>query len=413
MNSKPDSATPSSDEEQLVHALVSRGLLTADEAQQGLAAAKSDSGPQALLARLVQAGFLTARQAQRAEHELAALLAQQIPGYHLLEKLGQGAMGTVYKARQVSMNRLVAVKVLLPRLAANPEYLRRFTREARLAARLSHNNIVQAIDVASAGTVHFFVMEYVEGTTIQEELNRSKVYGEKDALAIILQLAHALQHAHRRHLIHRDIKPANIILTAERTAKLADLGMAREAADERLTRAEKGLTVGTPLYIAPEQIGGRAEIDGRADIYSLGGTFYHMVTGRPPFAYTSVEPVLQAHLKEALVPAHQRNKQLSSGLSEVIETMMAKDRAQRYQTPGDLIMDLQYLLAGQAPRLARQQIATEALQELTAGETEEEEEDEDDDSASPGRMVAPVWVGIVGALLAVSVIVNVVLLLKR
>src|SRR5262249_4341525 len=162
----------------------------------------------ALLARLVKAGFLTANQARRAAQELPLLLGQQIPGYQLMEKLGQGSMGTVYKARQLSMNRLVAVKVLQPRLAANPEYLQRFTREAHLAAKLSSNNVVQAIDVGSAGPLHYFVMEYVEGTTIRQELDAGKVYGEHEAVEIAVQIAQALQHAHRRQLVHRDIKPS-------------------------------------------------------------------------------------------------------------------------------------------------------------------------------------------------------------
>ena len=203
------------------------------------------------MSRLVAAGYLTANQSKRAAKELESLLGQQIPGYQLLEKLGQGAMGTVYKARQLSMNRLVAVKVLHPRWAANPEFLQRLTREAHLAARLSHNNIIQAIDVGSAGPLHYFVMELVEGQTLREILETGKIYGEHEAVDIVLQIAQALQHAHRRGLIHRDVKPANIVLTTEGIAKLADLGMARETDDAVLARREKGLTIGTPYYIAP------------------------------------------------------------------------------------------------------------------------------------------------------------------
>jgi serine/threonine protein kinase len=201
------------DEERLAHALISRGLLTREEIQGCRVGA--ESGPEALLNRLVAAGFLTANQARRAGKELETLLGQQIPGYQLMEKLGQGAMGTVYKARQMSMNRLVAVKVLHSRLVANPEFLARLTREAHLAARLSHNNMIQAIDVGSAGPLHYFVMELVEGKTIRETLEAGKVYEEREAIEIILQIAQALQHAHRRGLIHRDVKPANIVLTTE------------------------------------------------------------------------------------------------------------------------------------------------------------------------------------------------------
>src|SRR5262245_54551381 len=163
LTSKPEATPANFDEERLAHALISRGLLTREEVQQCPPA--GEVGPEALLARLVEAGFLTPTQARRATHELPVLLGQQIPGYQLVEKLGQGSMGTVYKARQLSMNRLVAIKVLQPRLAANPEYLMRLTREAHLAAKLSHNNIVQAIDVGSAGNIHCFVRGYVEGTS--------------------------------------------------------------------------------------------------------------------------------------------------------------------------------------------------------------------------------------------------------
>ena len=183
---------PRLDEERLAHALVSRGLLTREEARACRPGPGAQAGPEALLARLTAAGALTAAQAGRAKKELDTLLGQQIPGYHLMEKLGQGAMGVVYKARQASMDRLVAVKVLHPRLAADPEFLRKLTREAHVAAKLSHNNIVQAIDVGSAGPLHYFVMELVEGKTIRQDLDAGKVYGEREALEIVVQIAQAL-----------------------------------------------------------------------------------------------------------------------------------------------------------------------------------------------------------------------------
>src|SRR5438552_8827858 len=168
---------------------------------------------------------------------------------------------------------------------------------------------------------------------------------------IVIQVAQALQHAHRRGLIHRDIKPANVILTAEAVAKLADLGMAREKTDDEIAKAEKGMTIGTPYYISPEQIHGREDIDGRADIYSLGATFYHMVTGQPPFPGTKIDIVLKAHLEQDLTPPDHLNTKLSSGLGEVVEFMMAKGRQQRYPTPDDLIIDLECLLNRRPPKL--------------------------------------------------------------
>src|SRR5205085_6699840 len=136
--------------------------------------------------------------------EISPKASQQIPGYQLVEKLGQGSMGAVYKARQLSMNRMVAIKVLLPHLAASPKDRERFLREAHLAAKLSHNNIVQAIDAGSAGKIHYFVMELMEGTTINKLIEGGKIFTEKEAVEIVLQIARALEHANHRHMVHRD-----------------------------------------------------------------------------------------------------------------------------------------------------------------------------------------------------------------
>jgi serine/threonine protein kinase len=406
---KPDSAVINADEERLAHALISRGLVTREETQPCRSNTSARGGAEAFLTRLVKAGCLTPNQARRAAQELSVLLHQQIPGYQLLEKLGHGSMGTVYKARQLSMNRLVAVKMMHPRLAAKAELLERLTHEAHLAAKLSHNNIVQAIDVGSTGTLHYFVMEYIQGTTIKQQLESGKVYSEKEAVDIILQVAQALQHAHRRGLIHRDVKPGNIILTSDGIAKLADLGMARETKDEEMARAEKGMTIGTPFYISPEQIHGREDIDARADIYSLGATFYHMVTGQPPFPGNKVEVVLQAHLDQELTPPDHLNTVLSSGLGEVVEFMMAKDRRQRYRTADDLIIDLERLLNGEPPKLARERIGTGTLQALASGEMDEDRQFTDSKDSSNQL----VWIIVLGAVLGLSLLLNLILILRR
>ncbi len=404
------------DEEKLAHALISRGLVTREEFQQFRAEDDAPAGaatPEILLARLAKAGFLTAHQAKRLGPELAALMNQQIPGYELLEKLGQGSMGTVFKARQLSMNRLVAVKVLAPKLAANKEFLERFQREAHLAAKFSSNNVVQAIDVGSAGNINYFVMEYVEGTTIKDELEKGKIFEEKEAIDIVLQIAQALQHAHQRQLLHRDIKPANIILTPEGIAKLADLGMARGTDDQALAKAEKGMTIGTPYYIAPEQIKSKGDVDSRADIYSLGATFYHMVTGQPPFPRQKIEEVLRAHLSEELTPPDHLNTKLSSGLGEVVEFMMAKNRDDRYPSPEGLIIDLECLLQGVPPKLARQRMETSTLQDLTEGEVDEEEDRPRKKKKRRKEDVVPIlWLYILGIVLAVSLLVNIFLALR-
>ncbi len=392
-------------EEKLAHALISRGLITREEAQQ----CRGDKPEklEAFLSRLVKSGFLTAHQARRAAKEIALLLNEQIPGYQLMEKLGQGAMGVVFKARQVSMNRLVAVKVLHSRWAKKAEFLERFQTEARLAARLSHNNIVQAIDVGSAGPLHYFVMELIEGENLKTRLDE-EILDEKEAIEIVLQIAQALQHAHRRGLIHRDVKPANIVLTEDGIAKLSDLGLARETEDEDRAEQEKGVAMGTPFYISPEQIYGDVDVDVRADIYSLGGTLYHMVTGQPPYPYKTIDEVIDAHLHEELTPPDELQEDLSAGLSEVVGMMMAKDREDRYQTPDDLILDLGCLLNDEPPRIARKKIASNVLAELEKGEVELEEIER---IAEEMAAKYHVWIGVLAAILALSIVVNIFMII--
>jgi serine/threonine protein kinase len=324
-----------------------------------------------------------------------------------MEKLGKGAGGTVYRAKQLSMNRDVAVKLLHGKLARNPEYLQRFVKEAHVAAKCSHNNIVQAIDVGSAGGAHYFVMELVRGQTIADLLNGPKpVFEEKEATEIILQIAQALEHASRRGLVHRDIKPSNIMLTQENVAKLADLGLARANTDTETIEKERGLTIGTPFYIAPEQIKGRDDIDTRADIYSLGATFYHMVTGKTPFQGDSIHELIEKHFHETLIPPDHLNPKLSSGVGEVIEIMMAKNRKSRYQHPEDLVIDLECLLRNEAPKLARQKIKASDLQSLEEGETFER-----GDGSQLPSWIMPTLIGLAGALV-LSLIANLILAVR-
>ncbi|MFQ6049095.1 MAG: serine/threonine-protein kinase, partial [Phycisphaerae bacterium] len=335
--------------------LVEQKLATPDEVRAALARQKelARHGTRRSLADvMVEQGYVTRSQIKRLGSQLDDSLtrpAQQIPGFQILTKLGAGAMATVFKAKQISLDRTVAIKVLPRRLSENKEFVQRFYREGRAAAQLNHNNIVQAIDVGEAGGYHYFVMEYVEGHTVYDELAKGKVFSEQEAVQIIIQIARALQHAHDRGFIHRDVKPKNIMLTADGVAKLADMGLAREATDIQAAMAEAGRAYGTPYYISPEQIRGEVDIDFRADIYSLGATFYHMVTGRVPFDGPTPAAVMHKHLKEPLVPPDHINTRLSAGIGEVIEMMMAKRREDRYQNTQDLLLDLEAIARGEAP----------------------------------------------------------------
>gem|GEM_PF-2127512 len=276
-----------------------------------------------------------------------------IAGYELLAKLGQGAVGTVYKARQVSLGRIVALKVLDTKHAANKRYVARFLREAQAAGNLNHVNIIQGIDAGkSPEGYYYFAMEFVEGETLKQILRRDHIIPEARAIEIVSQIAQGLRHASRINLVHRDIKPENIIITPGNIAKLADLGLAKTSVeDASITIA--GQAMGTPLYISPEQAEGRENIDGRADIYSLGATLYHIATGFPPFTGENPTVTMLKHINEDPLPPREANPQLSPDLSNVILKMMAKAPADRYQTATELIDELSAITAGKSPKLAR------------------------------------------------------------
>ncbi|MFO0893303.1 MAG: serine/threonine-protein kinase [Isosphaeraceae bacterium] len=373
---KDSKSLSSLNEFNLEKSILSRGLATSAEiemckAMKAKLASKGED-TRGLLEIMVDAKVLTKGQCQRLIKEVGESSKKlEIPGYQIIERLGKGSMGVVYKAKQTSVDRIVAVKILLDALAQNKEFIKRFDREAKIAAKLSHNNIVNAIDAGEVGGHHFFVMEYVEGSTIKDALDKNKVFDEKTALKIVLAVAEALKHAHQRGLIHRDIKPENVILTKEGGVKLADLGLARLTADEKWAMSEAGMAIGTPYYISPEQVRGQVDVDIRADIYSLGATLYHMVTGRVPYDGTTPNEVMRKHVDRnvALVPPDHVNTGLSSGLGMVVETMMAKSRENRYRNPDDLILDLKCLAQGESPMIAGQKPDT--LAKLSEGEAEE------------------------------------------
>jgi len=362
---------------------------------------------------MLRLGYVTRSQLERLSGDMEdsiARKAQQIPGYQILSKLGAGAMATVFKARQLSLDRVVAIKVLPKKLGENPEFVERFYREGRAAARLNHNNIVQAIDVGSAGNYHYFVMEHIDGKTVYDDLAASKIYSEKEALNIIIQVARALEHAAERGLVHRDVKPKNIMLTKEGVAKLADMGLARETADVKVAVAEAGRAYGTPYYISPEQIRGEVNIDFRADVYSLGATFYHMVTGKLPFEGSTPAAVMHKHLKEPLVPPDHIVPTLSTGVGEVIECMMAKRPKDRYASVHDLLVDLEAVARGEPPLQARTRLDANLLQGLAeGGETVVMESPAAAQTEGP-TMVPLAWVFVLGAILGLSAVVNIILL---
>jgi len=357
---------------------IEQGLCTDDELKHSLKQMETrrKTDPVVLRDLMVELGFITANQAKRLTSSIkeSKAAAHQIPGYKILGKLGAGAMAVVYKARQLSLNRIVAIKILPQRFTKNPEYVTRFYKEGQAAGKLNHPNIVQAIDVGEAGGYHYFVMEYVEGKDISDDLTAGKIFSESEALEIIIQVARALEHAHAQNLIHRDVKPKNIMINSNGVVKLADMGLARATSDIEAAQSEEGKAYGTPYYISPEQIRGKIDIDGRADIYGLGATFYHMVTGRVPFMADNSADVMRKHLKEKLIPPDHINTSLSAGVSEVIEIMMAKDREDRYHDVKELLTDLEALKEGRAPLQAHRKFDVTALESLEEGDAVEDDE---------------------------------------
>jgi len=358
--------------------IVDRGLATEaelKEARRLLNEAEEKGQKLSLPEALVRAGALTKNQALRVLASLKEETASptvQIPGVQLIERIGRGSQAIVYKGRQVSVDRIVAVKILLSKAARDPDSRRRFVQEARSAAQLSHNNIVQAIDAGESDGYSYFIQEFVDGTTVFDVLKGlgGRPMEEAEALRIITQIAEALAHAHSRGFIHRDVKPKNIMLTKEGVAKLADMGLARQAADADAALEEIGKAFGTPYYIAPEQVRGDPRIDFRADIYSLGATLYEMVTGRPPFTAQTPQQIMQKHVTANLTPPDHVNSKLSAGTSEVIEVMMSKRPADRYNSTEDLLVDLRSVAQGEPPRIAREKVGmqTSLMEGLAAGD---------------------------------------------
>jgi len=278
----------------------------------------------------------------------------EIDGYELSEVLGRGASGVVYRARQLSMNRVVALKILHASALTSTRAVQRLQREARTAARLSHPNIVSAIDMGHVGSTWWFAMELVEGRSLAEQLEHGGRLSERAALELFIPLCDALQHAAERGVVHRDIKPANILIEASGRPRIVDLGLARVEEDPLLTRT--GATLGTPHYISPEQARDPSLTDVRSDLWSLGATLFHVVTGQPPFSGQSAAEILSSVLYEPIPDPAEVRPDLSSGLSLVLRKCLSRQVDRRYFTPDELKQDLQRVRKRKAPAVKRGQL---------------------------------------------------------
>jgi len=317
---------------------------------------------------LLQQGVITPIQRDTIEKRIQAQQTggiKQLGPYKLLKKLGEGGMGAVYLADDTSVGRKVAVKVLPKKYSEEREFLTRFRREAQATGKLNHINIVMAYNVGEDAGTHYYAMEYCEGDTLDRILKRDKVIPWDAAVGAVLQVARGLKHAHDHGIIHRDIKPANIFVckplgTPEGAqvetfaegfvAKILDLGLSKNiSGDEQSFYTQTGVALGTPHYISPEQAKGEKGIDGRTDIYSLGATFYHLVTGQTPFSGTTAGVIMAKHLTDELPNPQDLNPDIPDGVAQVIAKMMAKEPADRYANCKELLDDLELVIDGKMP----------------------------------------------------------------
>jgi serine/threonine protein kinase len=292
---------------------------------------------------------------------------RRLGGYEIIKTLGEGGMGKVYLANQTSLARNVALKVLSPRLASDAQFVSRFTREAFAAAQLSHHNVVQIHDIGverskDAGDTNFFSMEFVEGQTLGKLVSLAGKLDPETAVGYALQAARGLKFAHDHGLIHRDVKPDNLLINGQGVVKVADLGLVKRAgvteqlaaaaatlSPARALAADAGTTLpsavmGTPAYMPPEQARDAGTVDARADIYSLGCTLYHLLTGSVPFPGRNVEAMLKAHETQPVVPPDQVVKSIPTALSQIVMKMVAKRADDRYANMGEVVAALEQCL---------------------------------------------------------------------
>lgn len=260
--------------------------------------------------------------------------------FKIIRKLGQGGMGEVFLAHQISLDRNVALKTLAKHIAQNPNFVERFYREARTMAKLDHPNIVRGYAVSEAEGIHHVAMELIDGKSMQYWLDHQKRLSVGDALHVAIRVADALQHAHDIKLIHRDIKPDNILVTNRGVVKVSDLGLAKNTEDD-MSMTQSGTGLGTPYYMPPEQARNAKHVDSRSDIYALGSTLYHFLTGAYPFKADSALELIMLKEKGSFPPVRKLNPEVPDRLSLVIEKSMQKDPKHRYQTCNELIRDLE------------------------------------------------------------------------
>ena len=266
------------------------------------------------------------------------LVGKYIAGrYEMLEKVGNGGMATVYKAKDSVLNRLVAVKVLKDEYTTDTEFIRRFNAEAQSAAGLTHSNIVSVYDVGHELNIYYIVMELIQGKTLKQIINEDGALPWKWSVNIAIQIASALEAAHKNNIVHRDIKPHNIIITEDGVAKVTDFGIAKAVSNSTITAF--GTTIGSVHYFSPEHAKG-GFTDVKSDLYSLGVVMYEMLTGRVPFDADTPVSVALKHMQEKPIEPIKLNPSIPYSVNKIIIKAMQKEPSLRYQSATEMIMDL-------------------------------------------------------------------------
>jgi eukaryotic-like serine/threonine-protein kinase len=277
---------------------------------------------------------------ERAKSEGGMLVNKQIGGYKLVRRIGEGGMGEVYLAEQLTMHRTVALKILHNKWADDEEFRKRFLLEARAAGKLNHQNLIQVYDVNKYQGKYYFSMEFIDGVTGEDLIRHEGALPVEKVIDICMQVCQALKYLANHNIVHRDIKPANIMVTKDGTVKLGDFGFIQSVWDAELM--QEGTTIGTPDYISPEQARGERNLDVRSDIYSLGASLFHMLTGKTLFQGTCSK-VMRDHIETEPPKLDELRKDLPKDLKRILGKMTAKQPIDRYQTPDEVIKDFDLL----------------------------------------------------------------------
>ncbi|MDY3556969.1 protein kinase [Gemmata sp. JC717] len=306
---------------------------------------------------LVQDGIITYFQSE--QFMLGKWRGFTIGKFKLLERVGVGGMGQVFLCEHMFMRRRVAVKVLPPAKAEQPAALGRFYREARAAGSLDHPNIVRTHDIDQDGNLHFIVMDYVDGPNLLDVVKRFGPLDLARAVSYVRQVANGLEYAFRNKLIHRDIKPGNILVDRKGVARILDMGLARflnDHTDQLTIKYDDKIVLGTADYVAPEQVANSHSVDIRADIYGLGATLYFLLAGHPPFPTGTVSQKLLWHRTKDPTPVRQIRPEVPEGLAVIVGKMMAKDPKARFQTPAQVVAELDAYLPASVPLPSRDEM---------------------------------------------------------